>query len=320
MLKQMSASQEAPFTSRRIAAFGICCLALFTLAAMLPEDAFRSLNLHTARMAALCLDAFGLPAQREGLTLTRGGFAVTVLAECSVLQMALLFFSFVASSPATVRDKLAGLVLGIAFLHAANVLRIAAVFAAGLHGPLAFELCHVYLGQVFMILAVCSVCLAWLAAARSGAGHDAPLVFLMRFLGFSAVLFLLWLRVNVAYIKLIDQGVRYLFTLFNYTLTIPYRHAIYYQSFNMVAVVGLLLAARSRFRRKAALLALGCSSCAALQLADRCCDVLITTFRSVAAGRAELLIGFTGEYLVPVLIWLLVRNRARRENKEVAKV
>jgi hypothetical protein len=46
---------------------------------------------------------------------------------------------------------------------------------------------------------------------------------------------------------------------------------------------------------------------------------LITTFRSVAAGRAELLIGFIGEYLVPVLIWLLVRNRVRQENEERAK-
>ena len=307
-----ASGSQGSFTPRRMTAFAVCCLALFALAASMPETAFRGLNLHTAGMAALCLDAFGCPAQREGLTLTRGGFAVTVVTECSVLQMALLFFSFVASSPATVRDKLAGLALGVAFLHAANVLRIAAVFAAGLRGPVAFGICHVYLGQVVMILVVCAVCLVWLGSMQSAAGPDTPLRFSTRFLSISGILFLLWLRLNAAYIKVIDQGVRCLFTLVNYTLTIPYRHAIYYQSFNMVTVLGLVLAVRSRPGRKTAFLAIGFLVCSALQLADRCCDVLVTSFRSVAAGRAELLICFTGEYLVPVLLCLLVRNRLQQ--------
>lgn len=264
-------------------------------------------------MAAICLDGFGLSVQVKGVTLARGKFAVNVVTECSVLQMALLFFSFVVSSPASLRDKLFGLALGISFLHEANVLRIAAVFAAGLRGPIAFDVCHVYFGQVLMILVVCAVCLAWLRAVQSGTNQDSLWDFLTCFFGFSGVLFLIWIRFNMVYVGIIDCAVRFLFSLFNYTLIIPCRHAIYYQTFDVVAVAGLVLAARSTFRRKRAMLCIGFLACATLQIADRSCDVLVTSFHSVAAGRASLLISFVGEYLVPVLIWLIVRKGAPKE-------
>jgi exosortase H (IPTLxxWG-CTERM-specific) len=259
-------------------------------------------------MAAHCLDAFGMHVQTEGLTLIKGSFAVTVVTECSVLQMALLFFSFVASSPVSLRKKITGLALGIPFLHAANVLRISALFAAGLNGPIVFQLCHVYLGQVLMILVVCVACLAWLRSFQPDANQDALWAFLARFVGYSGLLFLLWLPLNVSYVRLIDNALRPLFSLFDYSLVIPYRHQIYYQTFNVVAFAGLVLAGRSTLGRKMALLVTGLSICASLQLALRASEVLITSFHSVAAGRASLLICFVGEYLVPVLLWLLMRK------------
>jgi exosortase H (IPTLxxWG-CTERM-specific) len=298
---------------RRLTAFGTCSLLLFACAALIPESAGTPLNLHTARMAARCLGVFGIPVQLNGLTLSGEHFAVQVVSECSVLQMALLFFSFVVSFPASRYQKLVGLTLGGLSLHAVNILRIALLFAAGLKGAFLFDLCHLYLGQVLMVLAVCTACLAWLYTLQPDRNDHQWLAFLIRFLGISGVLFLLWLSANVAYVRLIDHAVRYLFSRFDYTLAIPYRHAIYYQTFNVVACAGLILAERSSFGRKLALLAGGFLICASLQLADRTCDVLVTTFQSVAAGRAELLIGFVAGYLVPILFWLLARKPGQQE-------
>jgi len=189
------------------------------------------------------------------------------------------------------------------------VLRITATFAAGLQSQLLFRICHVYLGQVLMVLVVCAVCLAWQAARQPKRHRERRGAFLARLVGFSGILFLPWLALNVSYVRLLDGALRLIFARFGYTLAIPYRHDIYFQSFNLVALAALVLAARASIRRKVALLAGGLLTCAALQLAFRSCDVLITSFHSPAVGRISLFICLIAEYLVPAFCWLLLSRQ-----------
>lgn len=225
--------------------FVTCSLSLFAFSIWLPESAFEWLNENTAHMSACCLSAFGMHPVLHGRALSQDGFAVSVITECSTLYMGILFFSFVAAYPSALRQKLTGLPLGIAVLHAANILRIAAVFAIGVKSPGLFELVHVYFGQVLMVLFVLAVCLAWLSMGSEPAPRSGDLfAFVIRFIAFSSIPFLLWLALNKEYVKLADHVVSGLFSLFGYRLAMKHQHAVYYQTFNVVTFTGLVLATR----------------------------------------------------------------------------
>lgn len=284
--------------------FGFVCIALFALGIWLPETVFEPLNRHTASMAARLLALCGLDPHLQGITLRQGGFSVRVVSECSVLYAGILFFSFVVAGPGTLRRKAAGLALGIPVLHAINIMRIAAVFALGVAYRPLFELGHVYLGQVLMVICVLAACLTWLGASESGASPGGAGIFLLRFAACSAIPFLLWLPLNPGYVRLTDSVVRWLFSLWNYRLEIPYRHTIYYQTFNLVTFAGLVFASRVSFEaRNLRVLASGLALIVGLHIAFRICDVLIASFQSGTAAWLSFWIGLVGQYLAPVLIW-----------------
>ncbi len=259
-------------------------------------------------MAAYCLNLVGIHPVFYGRTLSQDGFAVSVVTECSTLYMGILFFSFVTAYPAALRQKLIGLPLGIAALHAGNILRIAAIFAIGVKSRGSFELVHVYLGQVLMVLFVLTVCLAWLSAGSEPVARNRDLfAFVIRFFAFSSIPFILWLPLNKEYVKLADQVVTGLFLLFHYRLRIPYQHTIYYQTFNVVTFTGLVFATRLLpLRRKLRMLAVGHAAIFGLHILFRICNVLLTAFHNEPAERIGVGITVCGQYILPVALWLLM--------------
>jgi exosortase H (IPTLxxWG-CTERM-specific) len=292
--------------------FVVCACSLFAFSTWLPESAFNRLNENTARMAAHCLRLIGMHPVLSRLTLSQDGFAVSVVTECSTLYMAILLFSFVVAYPAALRQKLIGLPLGIPVLHAGNILRIAAIFAIGVESRNLFEIVHVYLGQILMVLFVLTVCLAWLGAGSEPVPRNRDLfAFVIRFFAFSSIPFLLWLPLNKEYVKLADLVVTGLFWLFHYQLRIPYQHTIYYQTFNVVTFTGLVLATRPPpLKRKLRMLAVGQAAIFVLHILFRVCNVLLTAFHNEPAEKIGVGITVCGQYILPVALWLLmVRNK-----------
>jgi exosortase/archaeosortase family protein len=238
--------------------------------------------------------------------------------------MGILFFSFVLAYPAPLRLKLTGLPLGMALIHAGNILRIAGLFVIGVQSHALFEVTHVYFGQVLMVLFVLAVCLGWLkVCSNSKPGllmpETEPLTrerdlfsFLIRLFAFTGVAFLLWLPLNKEYVKLADQVVTPLFSLFNYRLAIPYQHAIYYQTFNVVTFTGVVLATRIKPRtRKFGMFVAGFAVIFILHVLFRVCSVLISAFHNEPAERLAAAISICGQYILPMALWLLMVRRAK---------
>jgi len=287
--------------------FAATFLALQTLTVFFPETAFAPLNHHTAWMAARLLTLCGLPPVLQGNLLGRGSFTVEVVTECSALYMGILFLSFVVAGTATPLRKIAGLALGIPFLHAVNIVRIAWVFALGASDRALFESAHVYFGQVAMVSCVVAVSVAWFRMAVSGSPPGVMPSFLVRLAAFSAISFLLWLPLNTEYVRLIDHAVRWLFRLWGYRLEMVSRHAVYYQTFNLVTLAGLVLAGLPFLKRRMLrVLAPGLLLIVGLHIAGRVCNVMMFAFRNAAAARVFAETILVGQYLVPVLIWLLL--------------
>ena len=301
-------SPNVKFSAGLLLTFVACSFSLFAFSIWLPESAFGWLNENTARMAAYCLNIVGMHPVLNGLTLSQDGFAVRIITECSTLYMAILFLSFVAAYPAGRRQKLIGLPLGIAVLHAGNILRIAVIFVIGIKSRSSFELVHVYLGQVLMVLFVLTVCLAWLNMCLEPAfpKHEL-LTFLLRFLAFSSIPFLLWLPLNKEYVKLADQVATGIFSVFGYRFAMEHQHAIYYQTFNVVTLIGLVLATRTQsLAEKLKMLAIGEAAIFALHILFRVCNVLIAAFHNEPAERIGTGITICGQYILPVALWLVM--------------
>lgn len=300
--------------------FALQSAGLFLLAAALPESTFVWLGRHTAEMAARLLALGGYRPLLEGLILQQDGFSVRVITECSVLYMAILYGSFLFVWPASLRRRVIGALAGIPVLHAANVVRIALVFAVGVSWPGLFEPVHVYLGQVAMVLLVIAAAWVWTwTDSPRFPVFSGPARFLIRFLVVTAILFPVWLVVNVEYVRLTDHLVRGAFLVFGKQLRVSYQHAVYYQTFNMVTFVGLILAGRFPLdRRRLHLLVFGLVSIVGLHLAFRICNVLLMAFRNGPALKVCMAISLIGQYLVPVLFGLLMwRDEAGTKKKTV---
>ena len=301
-------SPDLKFSPRFLLTFVTCSLSLFAFSIWLPESAFGWLNENTARMAAYCLNVAGVHPALYGCTLSRESFTVSVITECSTLYMAVLFFSFVVAYPAALRQKLIGLPLGVAVLHAGNILRIAAVFAIGIKSRSLSEVVHVYFGQVLMVLFVLAVCLAWLNiwSEPSSRKHEI-ILFLFRFFAFTSIPFLLWLTLNREYVKLTDLIVAGFSSLFGYRFAIKYQHAIYYQTFNVVTFTGLVLASRIQpLWRKLRMLAVGQTVIFIFHILFRVCNILKTAYHNGPAERLGAGIVICGQYILPVALWLLM--------------
>ena len=289
------------------------CLVLLSLAVLLPESTWQPLNLHTATMANRLLGMCGMHPVQHGTILGQGGFRVQIISECTVLYMAILLSSFILSSPAGIYYKLMGLVACIAGLHAINIVRIAVVYALGVAYPQFFEIAHVYLGQIVMVVLVMAACLFWMHMLEPDAiSRRRTTTFLIRLLTYTGILFLFWLMVNKDYVRLTDTIVLLLFSLLDYHLRLNYQHAFYYQTFNLVIFSALMLAMRDMPpKRRIIVSACGLVLIVGLHIVFRICNVLMFLRPSgnMTAFRVSQLIFISGEYLLPVCAWLFLQRK-----------
>ncbi len=289
------------------------CLVLLSLAVLLPESTWQPLNLHTATMANRLLGMCGMHPVQNGTILGQGGFNVQIISDCTVLYMAILLFSFILSSPAGIYYKFMGLVACIASLHAINIVRIAGVYALGVAYSQFFEITHVYIGQIVMVILVILACLLWLHMLEPDAiSRRGTTTFLIRLMTYTGILFLFWLMLNKDYVRLTDTIVLLLFSLFDYHLRFTYQHVIYAQTFNLVIFSALMLAMRDMpLKKRIKMSACGLVLIVSLHIVFRICNVLMFLRPSgnMTAFRVSQLIFLSGEYLLPVCAWLFLQQK-----------
>jgi len=282
--------------------FAVVGLVLFGASLVVPETVFDPLNRITAIMAGELLGLLGRHASVAGTLVRLDGFSALVVAECSVLNPAILFGSFVLGSDASSRTKAAGILAGIPILNSINVLRIAAVIATGAAAPSLFEAVHVYGGQILMVAVVLWGALLWSRWAEAKGGETVP--FLPGVLAWSAALFVPWLLLNRWYVAASDVPLRLLFELAGKPVDLPVEHALYYQTFNSVLFASLVLATGALpFRRRAVALGSGLLLLAVGHQLFRVSNILFTAFGIREAYGASVGINVISGYLLPILLW-----------------
>jgi len=116
---------------RFVAAFILSCIGIYACIFALPYRYTELINEHIAQSLGLALNLINIPASVAGDIVTGKAFALQIIPECTPLFMVGLFLCFIVFSPATVRQKASGLVMGIPALYLGNLVRLVAIFMAG---------------------------------------------------------------------------------------------------------------------------------------------------------------------------------------------
>lgn len=282
--------------------FALICTLFLSLAVWL-EPNLGPLNRATASLAGAFLELWGYAPLVRGELITLSGFTVRIVGECTSLYATLLLGSFILATPVAWGRRLAGIVAGGALIEVLNLARIALVIRTGAFHPSLFQPVHVFLGQVVMLAMVAGCCLVWKERAEGNPGGSG---FVARCLAWGTLFFIPWLMLNVAYMKILDEAVQRLFALAGYRLVIPYRHTVYYQTFNLVFLGALMLAERRiALPRRLVWLATGAAFLVAGHLLFRIGNVMLSAFGREGGLLATGIVSAIGGYLLPAGVWLV---------------
>lgn len=94
------------------------------------------------------------------------GFSISIDDNCNGLTACAILFAGIVASPASWRQKVDGLCIGMVAVQAVNLVRIIALYYVGNCNPGLFGVAHVYAGQALMILAVAALWLRWIRSLR----------------------------------------------------------------------------------------------------------------------------------------------------------
>jgi exosortase/archaeosortase family protein len=121
------------------------------------------LQLATAKISALLMSASGINLILDRTYILLGNASWEVTPECTAISAMIVYASFILAYPASARAKGLGLLAGLPFLFAANILRLFVLaWATELNARFA-EYVHDYVWQVAFLLLVSLMWLAWLA-------------------------------------------------------------------------------------------------------------------------------------------------------------
>jgi exosortase/archaeosortase family protein len=284
---------------------------LFLLAALRLEPFLGPLCRATAVQAAALLSLAGLAPLVQGDLVALSGFTAQIVPECTPLYACLLYGALVLAQPASPGRTLAGLLTGVLVIASANLLRISLVTAAGPGvSGFVFDLLHVYLSQVAMLLVVVGAALYWLRWSAKG---GAPFPFLLRAGLPASALFVPWVAVNRSYLALLDHLVALLFSLLypGFLLLTPRPFALYNHTFAVPLFLALVLSGRGAWSgRRLAAVAGGVCLIACWHALFRISHVVWT-----ALGVAEIVplhqaIYLLGQFLLPFLFWIRMHGCA----------
>lgn len=115
----------------------------------------------TAYISTLVLGAFGVSVTQDGTIIDAGGFVAIVVAECTAIDILLVFSAAVLVWPASHRAKAAGILLLAPVIVALNLVRVISLLLTGIEFPEHFEAAHYRVWQPAMILAAIAMWLLW---------------------------------------------------------------------------------------------------------------------------------------------------------------
>jgi exosortase H (IPTLxxWG-CTERM-specific) len=100
-------------------------------------------------------------ASGKVLQSTSNGFAVSIEAGCNGVEATIVLVAAILAFPASWKNKLLGMVIGIIAVQGLNIIRVISLFYLGQWNFNVFEWAHLYVWQALIMLDVMVVWLLW---------------------------------------------------------------------------------------------------------------------------------------------------------------
>jgi len=114
-----------------------------------------------ARISAAMLRIFVRDVATAGTTIVSRRFSMDVENGCNAVETMILFAAAVLAFPASVRDRLVGLAIGLPAIQALNIVRLFSLFLLGVHRPDWFSVSHIAIWQTVIILIGVAMFVIW---------------------------------------------------------------------------------------------------------------------------------------------------------------
>jgi exosortase H (IPTLxxWG-CTERM-specific) len=113
------------------------------------------------RVSSVALRAIGEPVAAEGTNIRSVAFAVDVKNGCNGVEAMLILLAAVLAFPASWRQRLYGLLAGIAVIQVLNLVRVVSLFWLGAHHREVFDMFHTAVWQTLLILVSVGLFVLW---------------------------------------------------------------------------------------------------------------------------------------------------------------
>lgn len=117
-----------------------------------------------AKMSATLISIVDADARSAGKVIWNpsNGFGVSIEAGCNGIEASILLVAAMLAFPSSWRQKLIGIAIGLATIHALNLIRVISLFYIGQWNRDLFDWAHLYIWQALIMLDVLIVFLLWL--------------------------------------------------------------------------------------------------------------------------------------------------------------
>jgi exosortase/archaeosortase family protein len=115
----------------------------------------------TANLATRILTYLGMSVQAKGSSIALHGFNVDIGPGCIAFYEIFVFAAAIVAYPLRLKDKIAGVMIGVAAVWATNLVRVIALFLSGVYFPSVFELLHDHVAQAIFILFMVVLWVLW---------------------------------------------------------------------------------------------------------------------------------------------------------------
>jgi exosortase/archaeosortase family protein len=296
--------------------FALLCT-LFLLIAIMLDPTLQPLCRMTAAQVAAVLNLFGGYTWQDGTLIFLDNYPVYIVPECTPIYACLLYAACVLASPAGWKRTTIGLLAGCLVIAAVNIARIVFLLvwvvllrdqAIPLIGVvpsyMLFDIAHVYLCQIAMLLTVIGCSAIWLQWTRN---EEEQLPVALMAAVYATLAFIPWVFVHKVYVRAVDTAVlRVMSLLWSGTGEVTYMLNLYQYAFTVPMFIGLMLAGRRSWR--ALLAGLGIITL---------WHMLYRSLRFVELGLGvkemvffQMPVFLFGEFMLPVLLWFWLRQRA----------
>jgi exosortase H (IPTLxxWG-CTERM-specific) len=141
--------------------FGVCYF-LFGIAPGVRNGLIKPYTELLARTVTRIVNLFGAGASTLGTLVQSPRSSLNIAMGCDGVEASCLFLAGVLAFPTGWRAKLIGIAFGVPLIQVINLLRLVALFYAGVYFPSAAEEIHVYVAQTVVILLSTAILIFWL--------------------------------------------------------------------------------------------------------------------------------------------------------------